>query len=215
MKSYLQLFLTSIKAKNIFADKSVAVAFTSTESKEGVSYVVNSFASELATRTRQRILIADAEELLKAQIFHKNQIADHCQRINLGNLYLLESDGKFSSGKSNGDQQLRVKSKSNGDRQLQVKSQFPKLEQGLNNLQILRKTFDFILIDSPALNISDEATLFASAIEGVVLVVEANHTRREQVRNSIKTIKRASGNLIGCVMNKRRYSIPNWLYRRI
>jgi hypothetical protein len=202
MKSYIQLFLTSIKTKNVFADKSIAVAFTSTQSEEGVSYVVNSFASELAIRTRQRVLVADAEKLLKARIFHKEQIAPHCERVGLGSLYLLRSPEDVPRDDQN-------------TQQIQIRNASPKLEQGLNNLQMLRKAFDFILIDCQSLNDSGEVAFIAPATEGVVLVVEANQTRREQVHHSIKEIKMANGNLIGCVMNKRRYSIPNWLYRRI
>lgn len=202
MKSYTQLFLMTIKAKNAFSEKSVAVAFTSTQAKEGVSYVVNSFATELGIRTQQRILVADAESLLRAQIHSTNQIAENCQRIGLGNLYLLDIEDEIYSDDEN-------------SQQIRIRSEKPTLEQGLKNLQTLRKVFDFILIDCQSLSDSGEAALFAPSVEGVVLVVEANRTRRGQIGNSIRTIKMASGNLIGCVMNKRRYSIPNWLYKRI
>ncbi len=202
MKSYLQLFLTSIKTKNSSPDKSVVVLFTSTESKEGVSYVVNSFAVELAQRTRQRILIADAERLQKTDIFDKAQVTENCQRTDSENLFLLLSEDEFPDESNNGQQ-------------LQIRKGNSKLERGLSSLQSLRYAFDFVLVDCSALSVSGDAALLAPSADGVVLVVESNRTRREQVRNSIKTIEMVKGNLLGCVMNKRRYPIPNWIYNRI
>ncbi len=203
MKSYIQLFLTSLKAKSTTEGKSsVVVVFTSTEPKEGVSYVVNSFAMELAQRTRQRVLVADAENLQKADIFNQTQATEYCQQIDLPNLYLMLSEEEFPRETETG-------------RQLQVRSQHTKLERGLKNLQTLRLGFDFILVDCSALSDSGDAALLAPSANGVILVVEANRIRREQVRNSLKTIEMVNGNFLGCVMNKRRYPIPNWLYHRI
>ncbi len=59
MESYLQLFITGIKSRNKNAGKCTVVAFTSTSPQEGVSYVTQSFAVELARRTRRRTMVAD------------------------------------------------------------------------------------------------------------------------------------------------------------
>jgi Mrp family chromosome partitioning ATPase len=203
MKSYIQLFLTSIRAKSTTGGKSsVVVVFTSTEPQEGVSYVVNSFAMELAQRTRQRVLVADAEDLQKADIFDQNMATEYCQQVDLPNLYLLLSDEEIKVERGNG-------------KQIQIRTEQTKLERGLKNLQTLRMSFDFILIDCSALSDSGDAALLAPSANGVILVVEANRIRREQVKNSMKTINMVNGNFLGCVMNKRRYPIPNWLYHRI
>ncbi len=205
MKSYIQLFLASLKAKSTTAGKSsVVVIFTSTEPKEGVSYVVNSFAMELAQRTRQRVLVADAEDLQKADIFNLSKAAEYCQQIDLPNLFLMlsDDDDEFPNYIGSGEQ-------------LQIGTEDTKLERGLKNLQTLRLAFDFILVDCSALSDSGDAALLAPSANGVILVVEANRIRREQVRNSLKTIGMVNGNFLGCVMNKRRYPIPNWLYHRM
>jgi Mrp family chromosome partitioning ATPase len=85
----------------------------------------------------------------------------------------------------------------------------------LSNLQTLRFVFDFILLDCPSLKASGDAALFAEAANAVIVVVEADRTRKEQVSNTIQTIEMAKGNLIGCVLNKRQYPVPEWLYQRI
>lgn len=204
MKSYIQLLLTSIKAKNLTSDrKSVVLVFTSSEPGEGVSYVVNSFAVELAQRTSQRILVADADGLQEADIFHRNQIPKYCRQVDFPNLFLLqagEDEFGFAPKKQNG---------------LQLRRNGTKLERGLNNVRILRCVFDFVLIDASSLSDSGDAALLAPSADGTVLIVEADRTRREQVANSIKTIEMANGNFLGCVMNKRSYPVPNWIYQRI
>lgn len=200
MQSYLQLFLSSVKAKNNVSGKSVVVAFTSSQPREGVSYVVNSFGYELAERTRQRTLIADVGDLQRADIFHYERVPECCHPTDLPNLFALRSQN---------DDELEY------SQQLQLHSEGSKLERGLNNLQTLRFAYDFILLDCSALSVSGDAALFAPATDGVVLVVEANRVRKAQVSNSLHTIGIANGNVLGCVMNKRRYPVPNWLYQRL
>jgi len=202
MRSYLQLFLSSIQARNNAAGRSIVVAFTSTRPKEGVSYVVNSFGVELAQRTRQRTLIADVRTLQEVDLCHYSRVPEFCRPTSLPNLYTLSVDDQITE---------------NAEREghLQVKAGDSKLEQGLSNLQTLRFAFDFVLLDCSAFSVSGDAALFAPATDGVVLVVEANRSRRAEVRNSLNTIEMAAGNVLGCVINKRRYPVPNWLYQRL
>ena len=86
-------------------------------------------------------------------------------------------------------------------------------EYGLGNVQALRIVFDYVLIDCPALSVSDEAALLASSVDGVVLVVQAERTRHEQIRHAAQTLEMANGKMLGLVLNKRRYQLPRWLDR--
>jgi Mrp family chromosome partitioning ATPase len=52
-------------------------------------------------------------------------------------------------------------------------------------------------------------------IDGVVVVVQAGHTRRSQIQRAKQTIENSGGDFLGFVLNQRRYSIPNWLYQRL
>jgi capsular exopolysaccharide synthesis family protein len=73
----------------------------------------------------------------------------------------------------------------------------------------LRETFaaaasqyDFVLIDSAPLVPVSDALLFASAVEGVVMVVNSRNTPRALVRQSIVRLRRARTNLLGVVLNE-------------
>jgi len=82
-------------------------------------------------------------------------------------------------------------------------------------LEELKNKYDFILIDaSPAIT-SPDSIAISRFTDGVVLVVEAERTRKQVVENVKNKIARNGGNIIGVVFNKRKYYIPKFVYRRL
>lgn len=79
----------------------------------------------------------------------------------------------------------------------------------------LREAFDYILISAPALSRETEATLIGQVADGVVLVVEANHTRRETVRRAKEQLESANVRLLGAVLDQRTFPIPERIYKRL
>jgi capsular exopolysaccharide synthesis family protein len=75
--------------------------------------------------------------------------------------------------------------------------------------------FNCILIDCPPVNTCPEATLLASHSDGTVLVVQAGETRREVVLEARQRLAQAKVNLLGVVLNKRKYYIPNFVYGKL
>ena len=202
MDSYLQLFLRGIKPGGASGNAS-AVAFTSTVPGEGVSYVTQSFALELARRTRRKTIIADVATLQKINVFHYSQVSRHCCKTDVPYLYVLQ--GAEDEFPDLIEEAFALAPHTAGS----------ELDQGLSNLQTLRFMFDFILVDCSSMRESADAAFFSSAVDGVILVVEADKTRKEQVRSALSTMEMAEANVLGCVLNKRRYPVPDWVYRRI
>ena len=89
------------------------------------------------------------------------------------------------------------------------------IDTGLNCVDALRVSFDNILIDCSSLTISADAAVLASSVDGIVVVVEAGRARRGEILNAQRTVKLAGGNFLGFVLNKRRYPVPEWLYKRL
>jgi Mrp family chromosome partitioning ATPase len=52
-------------------------------------------------------------------------------------------------------------------------------------------------------------------VDGVVLVVEAEKTRWPVAETVRDKIKNSGGNILGIVLNKRRYYIPDWIYNKL
>ena len=202
MQQYLQLFLSGVQKKDKRQGKSFVAAFTSSIAEEGVSYTAQSFGVNLAKRTGGRTLIADARRLSRLNMIHYSRISKYCLPTDVPNLWTLPPEDGGEDVFAGGSQLQKYGIKS-------------ELELSLSNLQTLRFAFDYILLDCPALSVSDEAAMLASKIDGVIIVVEADRTRREQIQNSRQAIETADGNLLGLVLNKRQYTVPGWLYNRL
>jgi len=52
-------------------------------------------------------------------------------------------------------------------------------------------------------------------VDGVVLVLEADKTRKPVAENLKNRILQNGGNLLGMVFNNRRYHIPEYVYKRL
>lgn len=82
-------------------------------------------------------------------------------------------------------------------------------------LEQLRREYRYILIDCPSMREADHAVVLAPLVDGIVLVVEANRTQKEQFLYAERTIEYAGGRILGHVLNKRTYVIPDWLHRKM
>jgi len=78
-------------------------------------------------------------------------------------------------------------------------------------IDLLRSEFDYSIIDCPALKSSGDLLSIAPFVDGVILVVEANRTRRGDPRQAERCIVSAGGKVLGFILNKRTAEIPFWL----
>jgi capsular exopolysaccharide synthesis family protein len=82
-------------------------------------------------------------------------------------------------------------------------------------IEELRKEFDYVLIDAPPLSLYADAASVGQLADGLVLVLEANETRRETARRVIETWGATKVPILGAVLNNRTFPIPESLYRRL
>jgi Mrp family chromosome partitioning ATPase len=79
----------------------------------------------------------------------------------------------------------------------------------------LRQEFNYVLIDAPPLNKYSEGFALGQFADGLVLVLEANATRREAAAKVAERLQSMQVNILGAVLNKRTFPIPDSLYRRL
>ena len=79
----------------------------------------------------------------------------------------------------------------------------------------LRQEFRYALMDSPPVNVYADAVPLVQAADGVILVVAANSTRRDAACKAKTCFENAGANLLGVVLNKRTYPIPQVIYERL
>jgi protein-tyrosine kinase len=77
----------------------------------------------------------------------------------------------------------------------------------------LKERFDLIIVDSPPAMMFPDGPSLVSHVDGVVLVVEAEKTRWQVALSAKERIIKSGGNILGTVFNKRKYYIPQYIYK--
>ncbi|MGH7830423.1 MAG: CpsD/CapB family tyrosine-protein kinase, partial [Candidatus Binatia bacterium] len=75
-------------------------------------------------------------------------------------------------------------------------------------LTALRDRFDFVIFDASPLESYSESFFLAPKVDGVIMVVEAEHTRTEVGLKVKKELEAVGANILGVVVNKKRQYIP-------
>jgi Mrp family chromosome partitioning ATPase len=79
----------------------------------------------------------------------------------------------------------------------------------------LRARNRYSVIDCPSLAVSGDVLSLAPHLDGIVVVVAANETHKTQVANVERQIQMVNGKILGYLLNKRKYMVPDWLYKRL
>ena len=79
----------------------------------------------------------------------------------------------------------------------------------------LRKEFTYVLIDAPPVNLFSDAANLAKQSDGALLVLNSNSTRKEAARNSKELFEGAGVRVLGAVLNRRTFPIPQGLYAKL
>lgn len=82
-------------------------------------------------------------------------------------------------------------------------------------LENVREEFDYVILDSAPLPSFAEARVLCEKVDGVVLVLESGKIRRQVALRAKKELEDAGARILGVVLNKRKYHIPEWLYKRL
>lgn len=82
-------------------------------------------------------------------------------------------------------------------------------------LERLKARFDLIVFDPPSVDAAPDAFALAGRCDGVVLVVEAERTRWQVADAVCERLVEQGAKVLGAVLNKRRFRIPGFIYRRL
>jgi capsular exopolysaccharide synthesis family protein len=190
------------------ADTPYVLAVTGYRRNEGVSTVAANIAATISRyHKNEHVLLVDAnikhpsvQKVFKTKLcpgltdvlLNGHNGADTIQSLPTKNVHIL------SAGALNGNFNEAFDSH--------------KFTEMLNSM---KKRYHFVVIDIPPLNEVSSAARLASLCDGTVLVVAAERLRREVVQRAKVRLLECNVNLLGVVLNKRRFHIPGWLYRRL
>ncbi len=180
------------------------ISFTSCYRGEGVSTVSKKLAMTLAGQTGRRTLFIDAGVQRSSGCF-KTEPAP-CPESGDAALHSIEPGGRIHATRFPNLFFLSVGSDAY-DTACRIGG------NGMASLiETLRNDFSFIIIDAPSLEQGDKAFLAGSASDGLVWVIESERVRWEVARRAKQKLLDANINIIGVVINRRKYHIPQWLY---
>lgn len=83
------------------------------------------------------------------------------------------------------------------------------------HIEQMKARAEWVLFDSPPVKYYTDSTALARRVDGMIMVVQAEKTRWEVARFNIERLESGNGNMLGVILNKRRFYIPRWLYRTL
>jgi Mrp family chromosome partitioning ATPase len=190
---------------NANSQEGIVLAFTSCTSGEGVTSTATNFAATVAEEEEKNVLLMDC----------------NLRRPSLHNLFLKGNEGiktdsdeqeKFGSiwqvVRANDCLDVLITSKNiTNPGSIFKKTWFADL------LSQARERYDCIVLDCPPLGRDGACLSLVQKATATVLVVEAERVRREVIQRLVSTFEDSGINLLGTVLNKRRYPIPGYLYK--
>jgi capsular exopolysaccharide synthesis family protein len=82
-------------------------------------------------------------------------------------------------------------------------------------IMALLSLFDWIVIDSPPATPYPDVASLAGASGAAMLVIRAESTRSEVAEEARNVLQNSGVDLLGAVLNRRRYHIPSAIYKRL
>ena len=85
----------------------------------------------------------------------------------------------------------------------------------LSLLQLIRKQHRWVLVDLPPVEEGVDALRVGQLLDGIILVIRANHTRAPVISRTYRAMVRCGINVHGAVLNRYEHVIPKWAYNRL
>ncbi|MCK4789617.1 MAG: polysaccharide biosynthesis tyrosine autokinase, partial [Desulfobacteraceae bacterium] len=183
------------------------IMVVSSVSKEGCSTVASNFAMTLAKNSSLNVLLIDGnfrhptlhvafrvenKTGLSDLVLGNADISEAIKKTNLPNLSMITS-GDFR------ENPIEVLESSN-----------------LKGLIVkLKDQFDYLILDSAPVNTYSDSCILASQVDGVILVIHAGKTRWEVAQNAKRQLEMTHATILGVVLNRKKYVIPTFLYKRL
>src|SRR6202040_2888548 len=179
------------------ADAPRIVASASTEPGSGCGWVCAHLGEVLASRVAGSVCLVDAnlrdpglhqhfgcdnDNGMSDALIHLDPIRTFARPLSVPNLWLI------SAGSRGEESQALLSS-----------------DRTRLRLTELRREFDYVLIDTAAMSVCNDAIGLGCMSDGVVMVLKANASRRETARQAIQDLQSGKAKVLGAVLNQRSF----------
>lgn len=174
------------------------IIITSALQSEGKTFCAINLASSFASVLDKRVLLVDCD--LHAPKVHR--------RLHIPNQpgltdYLLKQSQFKESSYYNTHTNLHVMT--SGTR-VPNPTVFLSGQPFRNFLDEMREKFDYVIIDTPPVLQSTDASSFAAHTDGVALVTRSNQSTVPDLRAALETLNKAQANILGIILNDADYT---------
>src|SRR6185312_14893349 len=88
-------------------------------------------------------------------------------------------------------------------------------EELARNIETMRPLYDFIIIDTASLMVSNEALICGMSADSVLLVTAAGYTRKTLIEGALQRLKEVGVTPEGVIMNRKKEFLPAFIYRNV
>ncbi|MBI5056337.1 MAG: polysaccharide biosynthesis tyrosine autokinase [Nitrospirae bacterium] len=82
-------------------------------------------------------------------------------------------------------------------------------------IQKAKETFEIVFVECADLKNFTDAAILSSFVDGVIIVVNEGKVRRHVVQSAITPLEEKKSNIVGVILNNRKFPIPEILYKWI
>ncbi|MBW2576142.1 MAG: CpsD/CapB family tyrosine-protein kinase [Deltaproteobacteria bacterium] len=184
------------------------ILITSPAHGDGSTTTAVSFAKTMAHFCRLNVLLIDAN--LRSPRLHEVFNVEYNQ--GLGDLLTKEEEKENSLFKKVGHGNLYLITcgkKNSGPLAIFESGRFDK------TLKQMREKFDYVILDAPPVSGYAETKVMGKKVDGVILVIESGKTRKQVAIKAKQELKDAGAKVLGVILNRRKYYIPEFIYKRL
>jgi len=182
------------------------VAITSAEPQTGCTWVTAHVGEILAGRVGGTVCVVDANLRdpslhqqfsvdnpvgLSDALLQLDPIRAYARQLSSPNLFIISSGSAPDAAKSLvGADRMRLR------------------------ITELRSEFDFVLMDTCAMSVANDAIGLGSFSDGVLLVLKANASRKESAKQAVQDLQGGNARVLGAILNQRSFPIPDKIYKK-
>jgi capsular exopolysaccharide synthesis family protein len=180
------------------------ILFTSSNPGEGTSTILVNFAKEIAA-SGEKVIIIDTN--LRNPILHKLLNVENIEGV-------AEAIDKrkplIETIKKTATENLRIITHGKQSEGTLAGFSSDTMKPIINEL---KSHADWILFDSPPIHQYSDAAVLANEVDGVIMVVQAEKTKWEVAQSARDKIKKENTQILGAILNKKQFHIPNLIYK--
>ena len=193
--------------------KTRVVMFLGAMGGEGVSTVAAQFASALAAESRGASLLLHARAPRRAPSGTRAPAVTSAARAQAPRVARAVESPRGPEGPPAGRGPAPLSVAVLGDDPGRASHRAPAAMR--STMAALAAQFVWVVVDGPPVLEAAESVDLGPLVDGVVLVVRSGHTKRPVALRAAEMLRKSGVRILGSVLNRRHFEIPDFIYRRI